>query len=374
MRNFFSKSHLSPKEHRLSNKHTILKNTFFAQIRCFIQRYLQTLSSQNLILMILGYIALSWALLMLSEETHLTHSPSELIYYLLVTASTVGYGDLSPVTSLGKWSAALFIIPCGIGLFAIVIGRVATMMIVAWQSALRGDKQMTMKSHILILGWHPQRTLHLIAMLQHEEARRRNIVLCVQIDMENPLPGEIEFVRVRNFTDHKDMQRTNLSQASCIIINHDADDITLSTALYCSNQNPTAHLLAYFNDESLSQLLQQHCPNVECIPSVSTEMIAKAAVDPGSSRLHQELLSTHKGMTQYCLIYPKEAPECSVEQLFIWLKQHYDATLIAVEDSQDLYVNPPGTRQITADDRIHYIADERIEPNNWSSILTIKNH
>lgn len=323
------------------------------------------LNGRNLLLSLLGYIAISWVLLTIASEHVLTRTFTDFIYYLFVTASTVGYGDMSPTTTAGKWVAALFVIPGGLGLFAICVGRIASVFINYWKSGLLGKRSLKVNNHILVLGWNEQRTLHLIKMLQHEEKDQRPIVLCVRPEIENPLPGEVEFVRVTSFTDNDGMARASVASASCIIIDNTEDDITLSAALYCANKNPDAHLLAYFNDDTLSQLLKQHCPNAECIPSVAVEMLAKAAIDPGSSGLHHELLSTHRGMTQYSVTYPEHCSATSIDALFSRFKQQYEATLIAIDTGAGIELNPILNREVPPGAKLFYIADERIKTFTW---------
>lgn len=339
--------------------------SLWLQVRSWLLRQFGELDGRNLLLAFVAYVSISWIVLIWIGETGLTGSLTDFIYYLVVTASTVGYGDMSPVTDVGKWFVMLFVIPFGLGLFAISIGQLATLMVIYWKSSLLGRRRVKVTNHILILGWNEQRTLHLIAMLQHEEANRRRIVLCVRPEMENPLPGEIEFIRVPAFTDQDGMQKAGLASASCIIIDNPEDDVTLSAALYCSNVNPTAHVLAYFNDESLSKLLKLHCPNAECIPSVSVEMLAKAAVDPGSSALHHELLNSNQGMTQYSVTYPGTEPT-TVEALFSLFKTQHEAILIAVDHGDGINLNPPLSERIDTGTRIFYISDERIDDFRWN--------
>lgn len=222
-----------------------------------------------------------------------------------------------------------------------------------------------MKDHILVLGWNEKRTLNMLDMLLHEEKKNRAIVLCSCAEIENPLPGIIEFVSVPSYVDSAEMARAGISQASCIIIDTPEDDVTLSAALFASGQNSVAHILAYFHNEELSKLLKKHCPNIECIPSVSVEMLAKSAVDPGSSTLHQELLSTTTGMTQYSVIYPENHPVTTFETLFHLFKQKHDAILIAVNDGNGLQVNPNLKREIREGMTLFYISDERIADVNW---------
>jgi voltage-gated potassium channel len=337
-------------------------------VKKWLSSHLFKLSARNLLVVSLLYISLSWGLLVLAGETELTENFSSFIYYLMVTASTVGYGDHSPVTDLGKWVVVLFVIPGGLSLFAALLGRVAGAAVDYWRAGIIGKRRVRVENHIILLGWNGSRTMHLIRMLQHEEAGKRPIVLCSRSDIENPLPGEIHFIRVTNYTDSQEMANANISEASCIIVDNLSDDITLSAALYCASVNPDAHLLAYFKDEALGRLLSQHCPNAECIPAVGAEMLAKAAVDPGSSALHQELLASTRGMTQYSVVYPEHQPVTKIENIFSFIKKRHHATLIALDSGNGIQLNPDLSTDVQPNTKLFYIADERIKNFAWNEM------
>jgi voltage-gated potassium channel len=166
------------------------------------------------------------------------------------------------------------------------------------------------------------------------------------------------------------MDRAGVARASCIIIDNPRDDVTMTAALYCNSRNPKAHIIAYFQDEQLGRLLKSHCPNVEYTPSVSVEMLAKAAVDPGSSLLHQQLLDVSEGMTQYSVRYPEGAPASRVERLFGALKQRYEATLIGVatRPGDAIALNPGLAHPVVPGSVLYYIADERINGIDWEQL------
>ncbi len=337
-------------------------------VKKWLSSNLFKLSTRNLFIISLVYISLSWALLVLAGEKELTDNFSSFIYYLMVTASTVGYGDHSPVTDLGKWIVVLFVIPGGLSLFAALLGRVAGAAVDYWRAGIIGKRRVRVENHIVLLGWNGARTVHLIRMLQHEEAGKRPIVLCSRSDIENPLPGEINFIRVTSYTDSQEMKNANITGASCIIVDNLSDDITLSAALYCASVNPDAHLLAYFKDEALGRLLSQHCPKAECIPAVGAEMLAKAAVDPGSSALHQELLASTRGMTQYSVVYPEHQPTTKIENIFSFIKKHHHATLIALDIGSGIELNPDLDTEVPPNTKLFYISDERIETFAWNEM------
>lgn len=336
--------------------------------RKWLHTHLFNLSNRNLAILLGLYVVLSWTLLRASGEYSLTDELSTFVYFLMVTASTVGYGDHSPESAAGKWVVILFVIPGGLTLFAALIGRLATGAVEYWRAGILGKRRVGVENHILLLGWNGQRTMHLIRMLQHEEEGKRPIVLCSRSDIENPLPGEIGFVKVTSYTDSQEMEKAAIEKASCIVVDNLEDDITLSAALYSANVNPNAHLLAYFKDEALSNLLNQHCPNAECIPAVGAEMLAKAAVDPGSSALHQELLASTRGMTQYSTEYPLDRSTILVQDAFQFMKQAHQATLIALDVGSGIELNPDLDREISPGSKVFYIADERIDQFDWHKI------
>lgn len=342
----------------------------FKSLRKLIYRHFKIMKWQAVLALLLLYGVSSWLLLFLAGESNLINQ--DYLYWLVVTASTVGYGDLSPETALGKAIVAFYIIPFGLGMFALTVGKFAAFSAFQWRKGVMGLKELNLDDHIVVVGWNEHRTLPLLKLLKTEAKQNlnRDICLCVADEMENPLPGVIEFVRCISLNDESGLERAGLKEASTIIIDCTQDDQTLSAALNIYNLNPQAHIIAYFRDESLSKLLKQHCPTIECTPSVSTEMMVKSAMDPGSSILHHELLNATTGMTQYSVVVPESIPEMSVRDLYVPLKEQYSATLIAVDLDSDgrPEVNPALEQRVRAGCTVYYIAETRIKDFNWALI------
>lgn len=342
------------------------------KLKRLLIKHCMELHWHTVLLSSVAYFVLSWSGLFLAGEQDIIRTENY-FYWIVVTASTVGYGDFSPASTAGKLWTAFFIIPFGLGLFALVVGRLASFFAFAWRKGVKGLKSVNCENHVLIIGWNNQRTMQLIKLLLREQEyskEPREIVLCVMADIENPMPDKIQFVRVAAFSNEADMTRAGIETAACIIIDNPEDDVSLMTALYCHSKNPNAHAIAYFKDDNVAQLLSKHCPKIEITPSVAIEMIAKAAVDPGSSALHHELLDVESGMTQYSVMYPEDAQKIRVDDVFNSLKTSYQATLVALlnPDEKKLKLNPDLQEEILPGAQIYYIADERIVELDWSRL------
>ncbi|MGI0118887.1 ion channel [Zooshikella sp. RANM57] len=339
------------------------------RLRSFFVNHVIQMSVRGLFLTLFAYMLISWIGLNLFQEKAITEMPV-FFYWILVTASTVGYGDFSPTTSGGQLFTAAFVIPFGLSMFAMTVGKVAALALDQWQKSINGLRALSMKNHILVLGWRGQRTIHLLELLLRETQQNlhRKVVLCVDKAIENPLPDSVHFVQVESFSSSKELERACVADADIIIIDTEADDTTLTTALYCAKVNTTANLIAYFQEEQLSELLKLHCPRAECMPSIATELMVKSAMDPGSSQLHHQLLSVAHGMTQYSVTYPEGGSPIAFSKIFHVFKEKHKATAIGIEQNGQLMVNPALDHQILPGNRVYYIAEKRILQINWETL------
>lgn len=345
--------------------HAILKI-----ITDLINKHFMAINAYILLLLTSGYVLLSWVGLIITNEAHLTDNIANFLYYLVTTSSTVGYGDLSPATSSGRLFSALFIIPCGVGLFALSVGRIAVFFTDFWRTNRRGKQNLNIENHIIVIGINSARTPHLLEMLKREEKGRREVVVVSCEYEESPFDSSTHFVRVNSFTDALEMERTNLAKASAVIVDTDLDDVTLTVSLFVAEQNSDAHLVAHFEDPIKRNLLHKYCPNSECISSLSTELVAKSVMDKGSSFIHSELVSAHEGQTQYSIEVPSDLESFTLESIYSSFKKQYEAIIIAVQQKdQGCKVNPSLETQLASGDVIYYIADERIMDLDWQKII-----
>ncbi|MEO8132743.1 MAG: potassium channel family protein [Betaproteobacteria bacterium] len=286
-------------------------------------------------------------------------------YFYVTTATTVGYGDISPKSHGGRLLTTLWIMPGGIVLFTVGIAKLVHFIADRWRKRMRGEADYSyLANHIIILGWQGRRTQRMIEeIIGDVGAERREIVLCTTKEVENPLPDLVKFVRDRSLNAAALHKRAGAAGAAIIIaLGHDDND-TLAAALAAAAVNRSAHVVAYFEQQSFADLLMAHCPHAEAMVSMSMEMMVRSAQDPGSSRVHQDLLSVVKGQTQFSMRIPAGAPPLRYGKLFSVLKERHNATLVAVAEDvfgKGLELNAPADHPVGPGAVIYYIAAKRV--------------
>lgn len=286
-------------------------------------------------------------------------------YYYVTTVTTVGYGDLSPKSPAGRLLTALWIMPGGIVLFTTSITKFVHYLSTQWRRRMCGEADYSyLSGHIVILGWQGLRTQRMVEEITHDVgSAQREIVVCTTKEIDNPMPTVVKFVRDNALSEKGLHLRAGTAGAAVIIaFGHDDND-TLAAALAASAHNHQGHVVAHFQQQAFADLLTAHCPRAEAMVSADTVMLVRAAQDPGSSRVHHDLLSVMTGSALFSLKIPDGSAPASYGDLMNQYKQRHDATIVAVADDvlgNGLSLNAAAGKQVLAGQVVYYIAERRI--------------
>ena len=352
---------------------TIIPTSPFGRFLRKIQRGVAEVTWTILALSAVIHVGTSWLSLIIFGEGEIT-SPAIFPYYYLTTATTVGYGDFSPATTGARYIAGFRIMPGAVLLFTAVIGKLIQAFTERWTRAMRGREDYAdMRGHVVVFGWRGDRSRRLIELLLAEEsAAAHGLVLVTRGLAENPMPEAIQFVRVEALSGAEASRRSAVEQADVALIFGEDDDETLAAALAIGALPRVPRIVAYFQTTGPADLLRSYCPTAEAQESLSIELMARSAYDPGASRLQRIMLSSLDGPTQYSFTVPTGALPTDCAQALTKLKAKCDATLIGVqhEGSEALMMNPASACPIRPGDRIFYIADHRLTPDDVAGVLT----
>ena len=317
-----------------------------------------------LLLLGLGHFLSSWALARAFEPPSLT-APDVFWYYYLVTATTVGYGDFAPQTSVGRLVAVLWIMPGSIALFTTAIAKGAQAMAESWRRNMRGGGDFSkLDDHIILVGWRGERSERLLDQLADTiDYGTPKIVILSDTISQNPAPDRAHFVKAESVTDAAAIRRAGVETASAAVVMAATDADALAASLSFAAIAPSLRVVAFFEDERMANLLKAHSPSSETAPSMSIELLARAARDAGSAELLHTLASSQMGPTEYSMVLPDGIAAVTFGAALTAFKRDHDATLLGIRptDHAAVWLNPPWSQALKGGDRIYYVAESRLD-------------
>lgn len=309
-----------------------------------------------MLLALLGaHMALAWALLAWAGEAELG-PPVPFAYWYLTTATTIGYGDLSPKGDWGRMVAALFVMPGAVALFTAALARGFAGLSGRWRRRREGLGDYSgVRGLVVLVGYDPDRTPRMIAEIVADGGAQDIVLVATDaLDVDDP---RYLFVRARSLTAPAELRRAGVAEASRVVVYAASDAETLAATLAVTALNDGGHVVCFLRDADTARLLNAHCPEVEVVLTPTVELVVKALSDPGSSRLIAQLAShTDEGATLYAT---EAAAPGRFDELARTLREQ-GAVLVATCAKGDNQPRFDLDAAVGAGDRLFYIARRRV--------------
>lgn len=284
-------------------------------------------------------------------------------WWFIVTATTVGYGDISPSSPGGRASAVVIML-LGVGLIAITVAKIAEEMVDFGKRRMRGLTQLNEEGHLVILGYCRGETETLVDELLHDESEEgRTIVLCAEDLEENPMPDRVRYVRGDLSSDDV-LERACIAKASRLLVHCQDDNQTLVVTLAARSVNQQAHIVARVQKEASQVHLRRIDPQIECVRSLSIQLMVHAVQDRGTTAVIASLLSHASDDTVFRMQLPPNGRSWTFGALQRAFKEKMDVTAVGIagpDGIADLDVNPASSAQVPGGSSLFYLAGRRVD-------------
>ncbi|MCO1577239.1 NAD-binding protein [Crossiella sp. SN42] len=312
--------------------------------------------------------ATSWPLMALAEPAgSALVQPANYWWYFVVTAATVGYGDLYPESGWGHLVGA-YVIVGGIAALTTVFTKLASVLEQARGRRMQGSNTVHASEHIVLVGYEPGRTERIVSQLLAEQEHR--IVLCAPDEVgTHPLPNpEVEFVR-GELTDEAVLRRAGVHRAAVVLIDAHDDNEALAIAVAVDHLEPSAHVVAALRDMDRTALMHYVDRAIHCVPWHLPRMIIEELTSPGIAEVYAELMSDGQAST-YSVRIPEAVGPVPIEDCQLALGRKHGATVLAVRDADGrLVVNPSWQSKAGPGSVLYYVSPRKLSARQISEAL-----
>lgn len=289
----------------MGEKNNKKKNNFFS-------RLFELLTSKLVIASLITILVFTVLMLIIFLSEQKTNSAIntlfDAIWYTLVTITTVGYGDITPRSILGRTSAMILLL-AGVALFGALSGKFASFLFDRQQKKDRGLLKMNkIKNHFLICGWKPnfERILEGILLANPEIPPEKIILLnnSSQNEMEK-IKADSRFKNINyihgDFTDEDTLLKSQIKTAERTLILADnsenfssleTDSRTVLAVITIKNLNPKIYCVAEIIDSKFEKHLSlAHCDEIILSADYGQNLLIQASSGKGMSHILRELIS-----------------------------------------------------------------------------------
>lgn len=240
-------------------------------------------------------------------------SPLDTYYFLVTTATTVGYGDMSPKTDLGKILVTLYMV-VGIALLGLFLGKVTEVMVDISSRRKKGFINMKGQVDLIIAGYpSDDKVQNIVDELRNDPRFEKSKIVCLnnRLDEKPAWMTKLEVDFVKGLpSDSASLKAAGIDTATTMLIlandaaSIESDDLSTSVCAVVERLRPEVRTIV---EKVRKDTLVFEVVNADTVVDVAAaSVLAQEILDPGAIELQNAIFSTHTAGTQYNVVYTGE--------------------------------------------------------------------
>jgi voltage-gated potassium channel len=219
-------------------------------------------------------------------------------YYVTVSITTTGYGDITPVTRGGRLITALVVTPARVAFLIVLVGTTIEVLTERSREAWRiGRWRKRLHDHVIICGYGTKGRSAVDVLVGRGEDRDAIVVV-------DPSASAIEEANAAGLTAvHGNASKTavlrgaGIEHARAVVVAPSYDDAAVLITLTARELNPTATIVSAVREEENAHLLRQSgADSVITSAEASGRLLGIATENPRVVDVVEDLLTAGQGL------------------------------------------------------------------------------
>ena len=293
------------------------------------------------------------------------------VWYLMETLTTVGYGDMLPVTYWGRMIGLLFLIS-SLGVYGLIIGQIANFMSTVQENKLLGLNGTHFKNHVVIIGWNDFGQ----SVISHVIGAGKQVAIITKernnIDIIREYYKEDEvYTLYSDYNNFEFIEKANIREASIVFINLNDDTEKLVYIINIKKHFPNLNYVVTLDNGNLKSTFQAAGVMYTISKNeISSKLLASYIYEPDVAVFSEELIAyAHEAheydMKQVKVTFDNPFLGMYYEKTFFDLKKSCNVILIGlvktVNGHRKLLKNPEGSLTIELGDYLVMMMDGKGE-------------
>lgn len=334
----------------------------------------------KLALWIIGIVILIIVLSLLlvhfeSQADGSINSFGQALWYMVVTLTTVGYGDFYPVSNSGKIIGYIYVIS-SLGVIGFLFSTISNKIISMQEERKLGFHGTSYEDHIIIVGWGE------FSKLVADEISHTNKNMAIITDKKDDIDLIYEkygrdniFVLFSELQNFEALQKVNAAKASVAFIGlHDDSDALLYVLDFKKNY-PEPDIVVSLQKSQLKDTFRTAgVTYVIARNEIASKLVASYIFEPDVADLNIDLISTSRNeneydIQEYCVLPNNPFSGSRCKEAFYKIKEDFNCILIGItkfkQGKREILTNPAGETLIEQGDYLmlmgNGIAKKKVE-------------
>ncbi|MQA12252.1 MAG: potassium transporter Kef [Pseudonocardiaceae bacterium] len=221
------------------------------------------------------------------------------VYYVTVSLSTTGYGDIAPVTATARLLNILVITPLRVLFLIVMIGTTLEVLTERSRQALRIQKwRARVRDHVVVVGYGTKGRSAVNTLLGDESVEPNRIVVVDTDQLALDSAAARGLVTVHGSASRADVLRVaGVPRAKAVIVAPNRDDAAVLVTLTARELAPGAHIVAAVREtENVHLLRQSGADSVVVSSETAGRLLGMATSTPLVVNMVEDLLTPETGL------------------------------------------------------------------------------